>query len=190
VPGSSSLDYSAAVWLSVTQGAAGWGALPWCAGEPNNKGRNEGCASLLTACATPGSAAANDMPCSELLRVMCAVPGDCSGGGCCVLGFACWWLAGWGNCSCRPTLLGGLGSCSEHLRSLPCMQRLPGFCQHQFKPSTAQQSVLLSPAALAALAAGSPAGGSGPSPSSGCSEVGVQSRCPGCVRHALLAAAF
>jgi hypothetical protein len=182
VPGSPSLDYSAAVWLSVTQGAAGWSALPWCAGEPNNKGGNEGCASLLTACAAPGSAAANDMPCSELLRVMCVVPGDCSGGGCCVLGFACWWLAGWGNCSCRPTLLGDWPAAAwgmdaqEACLAMYCL----AFVSTSSSPdSTAQQLALLRPAALAALgalaalAAGSPAGGSGPSPSSGCSEVGV-----------------
>jgi hypothetical protein len=72
--------YSAAVWLRITQGAAGWDALPWCAGEPNNFNGNEGCASLLTICASPGAAAANDMPCVDALRVMCAVPGECGGG--------------------------------------------------------------------------------------------------------------
>jgi hypothetical protein len=81
VPGSSSELYSAAVWLSVTQGAPGWDALPWCSGEPNNRNGNEGCASLLTVCAPAGSAAVNDMPCAEPVRVMCAVPNDCSSGG-------------------------------------------------------------------------------------------------------------
>jgi hypothetical protein len=80
VPGSASKLYSAAVWLSITQGAASWDALPWCAGEPNNFNGNEGCASLLTVCASPGTAAANDMPSGDALRVMCAVPGECGGG--------------------------------------------------------------------------------------------------------------
>ena len=84
IPGDPILAWSAAAWLAVTQSTSdpsAWvdnGApatsLPWCPGEPNNRGGSERCTSLLTACSPSGAALVNDVDCSQKLRVVCAVP--------------------------------------------------------------------------------------------------------------------
>jgi hypothetical protein len=108
VPGSPALQWSAAVWLNTVRGSGGdfvdssTGApipsLPWCPGEPNNKGGSKGCTCMLTAC-TPGaaSAAVNDAPCGQQLRVTCVyVDAWCKGArasarvGCAPQGAAAW----------------------------------------------------------------------------------------------------
>ncbi len=92
VPGSPTPAWSAAAWLGTTRSASDaktWvdggspiaAGLPWCLGEPNNKGRAEGCLSLVTICSQGGAALLNDYGCDSELRVLCAAPAaaDCAG---------------------------------------------------------------------------------------------------------------
>ena len=115
-PGNPSTDYwNAAAWIGATRdanAASGWAdangataSLPWCPGEPNNKGSVESCTDLMTGCGASG-AAVNDFACDRHLRVLCAFPSSsCSGSG-----------AG-GGCACSglPATMGAC--CAVHLQS-------------------------------------------------------------------------
>ena len=79
-PADGSNPWTAAAWTGITKQGSKWqdkagvvATIPWCPNEPNNKGGDEACTSLLTGCSAAGTALVNDEKCERPLYPLCSV---------------------------------------------------------------------------------------------------------------------